>query len=430
MMVYHRTLILTVALALLVSPAGAEGEKAPATIYNRPEMLLITVRTGLKDKSRRMKDPKARSGWAFKADPADKPGKGMMWDEYTYSQGPGKIRGTFRLKVANNTSPKPVALIRGMMYNSEIKDDNKKYKAISLKGTDFAAPNKYQEFPLEVLKGESGFGAWSVETMGVTTLWFDGVRVEQISQFTIDELLQLIKHPVKPAGLTLAVDGFRVHETYGLFMPEWKVKEAVMVVAGRLGGAQRTQSYLNVHSQNTRLTGFPAKWEELYQHSVIVLNNVPTKAVSIVGTIMLKQYVEDGGCLIMMGDTHGLVPGKWTQSVLGPLLPVTVGKDKDLVYSPKPLPLQVKGNALKELNWEKRPYTVYYHRAEVRPGAQVLVYSGKIPLIVERKVGKGRIIVLLTSVCGEKNRKVEGIPFWEWSDWPALVAKVIARASL
>ena len=152
--------------------------------------------------------------------------------------------------------------------------------------------------------------------------------------------------------------------------------------------------------------------------------------MTLVGTIMLKQYVQHGGCVIMMGDTHGLVSGKWAQSVLGPLLPVAPRKDRDLVYSPNPLPLQPGESAFLDLNWDEKPYTIYYHSADVRPEAKVLLSSGKIPLIVERRVGKGRIIVLLASVFGEKNPKVDGIPFWQWSDWPALVAQVMARASV
>jgi hypothetical protein len=431
---HFSTLILAVAIALLASPAKTqeqEGEqKGPATIYNTPEQALVTTGTGEKEKSRLVKDQAARSGWAIKADPADKPGAGIMWYEYTYTQGPGRIRGIFRLKVADNTSPQPVLTIRGNIANTEIKELSHTYKEISLKGTDFKAPNKYQEFDLEILKGEKGFGDWLLSTTGVTTVWYDGLAVKQVSRFTTDQLLPLIDSPVKPAGLALESRVFRVHETYGIFMPQWKVKEAMRVVTADLPGTERTQSHLIVHSQNTRLTGFPDKWEDLYGHPVVVLNNVPAKAVSIVGTIMLKQYVQDGGCLIMMGDTHGLVPGGWAQSVLGPLLPVTPREYRDLEYAATPLLLQTTDDALRELNWSERPYTIYYHSADVRPAASVLVSSGKIPLIVQRKTGQGRIVVLLTSVFGDNNPQFDGIPFWEWSDWPKLMAKVMAQASL
>jgi len=131
----------------------------------------------------------------------------------------------------------------------------------------------------------------------------------------------------------------------------------------------------------------------------------------------------------MMGDTHGLVPGRWTESALGPVLPVAPRKEKGLVYSPKPLLLQPRGNAFDSLNWAEKPYTIYYHSAEVLPRAAVLLASGKIPLIVERQVGKGHIIVLLISMCGGNNPKVGGVPFWQWNDWPGLMAELIVMGS-
>jgi len=428
----HR-LVATLSCGLLVLMCGvwAEEQKGAATIYNRPrEEMLVTAGTSERDKSRLVKDPDARSGWALRADPQDKPGAGIMWFGYTYSQGPGRIRAIFRLKVADNTSPGPVATIRGNINNSELRAQDQRYKRIPLKGTDFTAANTYQEFDLEILKGEQGFGDWAVSTTGVTAVWFDGLAIEQMSRFTTDELLRLISPPVKPAGLVLAADRFRVHETYGLFMPHWKVSEAMRVLAAEFPRAERTQSYLKVHPQNTRLTGFPTEWEGLYRYSVIVLNNVPPRAVTLAGTMMLKQYVEDGGCLIMMGDTHGLAHGQWGESLLGPLLPVTLERETDLVFSPKPLALEPKGGAFKDLNWAEKPCTIYYHKARIRKGGRILLASGDIPLIVEGRFGKGRIIVLLTSVLGEKNPKVGGVPFWEWSDWPALMAQLIARAAV
>jgi uncharacterized membrane protein len=413
-----------------LAPALAQQQDRALTIYtDKPEEVLISNRTGLHDKSRRVEDRDARTGLAFRADPTDRPGEGDMWNEYTYIQGPGRIRGIFRLKVADNTSPQPVVTITGNMLNSDIQSRRDRFKQISLRGTDFTAPGKYQEFSLDILKGEKGFASWALSTHGVTVVSFDGIAIEQLSHLTTEDLLQFIDNPVKPADLALATDVFRVHETFGLFMPYWKVKEAMNVVAADLSGAERTQSHLNFHFQNTRLTGYPAKWEELYKHSVVVLNNVPSKAVSIVGTLMLEQYVRDGGCLILMGDTHGLVAGKWAQSVLGPLLPVTATDNKDLVYSPTPLPLQPASETFRDLNWAERPCTIYYHSADVQPESEVLVQAGRIPLIVQRKVGQGRIIVLLTSVFGGADPQFDGTPFWEWGDWPKLMARVIAQAS-
>ncbi|MFM1548302.1 MAG: hypothetical protein ACKJSG_02805 [Lentisphaeria bacterium] len=414
----YRRLYIGLLVICLFPGAEAQELDGPATIYNQKhEAVLVDGGGPAKDKSRLVKDAEARTGWALLADPAATPGEGYMWYEYTYMQGPGRLRGNFRLKVADNTNPAVVAMIRGLIGNSELKTFEDRYEKVSLKGTDFAKPNTYQEFSIEFLKGEQGFGDWGLETTGATKVWFDGITVEQLSRFSTRQLLPLIEQPIRPDGLKLATDKLRVHETYGLFMQHWGVDKAV----GTLGG-ERTQSHLNVHPQSTRLDGFPKTWEALYRHRVIVLNNVPAKAVTIVGTTMLRQYVRDGGTVVIMGDTHGISHGGWARSVLGALLPVTPGAP---VRAGEPIHLTPRQGERTEFDWSQKPYTLYSHHAEVRPGARVLLAAGAVPLIVERRVGQGRIIVLLMSVLGEVDAEMPGTPFWQWGDWPELIAKLL-----
>ena len=54
-----------------------------------------------------------------------------------------------------------------------------------------------------------------------------------------------------------------------------------------------------------------------------------------------------------------------------------------------------------------------------------MLAAGTVPLIVERRIGKGRIIVLLMSVLGEVDAETPGTPFWQWGDWPGLIAKLL-----
>ena len=73
-----------------------------------------------------------------------------------------------------------------------------------------------------------------------------------------------------------------------------------------------------------------------------------------------------------------------------------------------------------------QPYTLYYHSASVDPGAEVLVAAGNVPLVVERRVGEGRVVVFLCAVLGDRIPGAAGLPFWEWQDWPNLMAAVLA----
>jgi uncharacterized membrane protein len=443
-----RAFILTGALTVIASLASAQQSKVDATASEQPvEAVLVEFGTPDGAHSRLLADPEARSGYAMVADPADRPGAGRIWDRFTYTQPPGsgqkvlyhqtpgKIRCSFRLKVADNTIDKPVASIKASIDSGELKGPRWKMWTIvsasrELKGTDFAAPDVYQEFAFDLLKGELGFGNMSVRTTGLTKVAFDGLTVQQISRLDMAELLESLDPPVKPAGLTVGDGPFLVHETHGLYMELWGVRQAMDRLPEPLRAAGKwEQSYLSVHPIANNLSGYPTKWEDLYQRRVMVLNNVPAQVITVTGTMMLKEYVQDGGCLVLMGDTHSLslrlAMGGWDTSLLAPLLPVTLSGG--LVYG-GPLAMVPQTEALRQadLDWSNQPYTLFYHKVSVNPKAEVLVAAGEVPLVVQRKVGKGRIVVFLCAVLGEKMPEATGVPFWEWKDWPTLMAAVLA----
>lgn len=437
-------------LIILGLASSAKGERLLSAEEREKSEETILMGPGAYEASngRLVKDPDARSGWAMVADPADKPGAGHLWYGYTYSQLPGRVRATYRVKVADNTIDEPVVSVHKAFAATELKHDPR--ADVAIKGAEFLKADTYQDFPLELPRGEAGFGEWSVGTSGKTRISFDGVQIEQLSLFDPDDLLPLVNVPQRPTNLALGRDRrpkdsdddvipvleedpalgrdpFRVHETIGLFAEMWGVKQAAGLLA-----IERTQSYFyDMSGQWVGLRDFPRTWEDLYRHRAVVLNNVPAKVVTIVGALMLKQFIEDGGTVLLMGDTHGLIAGKWPQSPLGPLLPVMSDTSSpEAIYSPQPLYLQSRGNSFKGMNWEAKPYTVYYHKAALRPGSRVLLAVGEIPLVVEGRVGKGRIVVLLTSVLGEKIPKAPGIPWWEWKNWPALMADLLETRSL
>ena len=403
---HYAILILILAVNLPAASAAAEEPKVAANIYNQAEEEVLTSpQTSDGARSRLVKDPQARTGYALVADPADRQGAGFAEREYLVwlylPAGTWKIRGTFRLKVADNTTAKPVVGIRVAVANGDLKSGQSASRA--LKGTDFTVPNTYQEFSLDVLKGEQGFGDWGVNLLpGATKVSFDGLSVKQVSTFGMAELLANLNPPVKPAGLTVNTGPLLVHETHGLYMELWGVRQALGLLPKPLG-AQWTQSYLNTSSQRTALAGYPTKWEDLYRHRGVVLNNAPAQAVTIVGVLMLKEYLRDGGCVVMMGDTHSLVAGGWNASVLSPLLPVTL-TPTNFVHAAAPLVLTPRTEAIRKLglDWSAQPCTLYYHPAVVKPEGKVLVAAGDVPLVVEGPVGKGRIVVFLNAVLGKK----------------------------
>ncbi|MGE5250986.1 MAG: CAP domain-containing protein [Bacteroidota bacterium] len=87
----------------------------------------------------RVNDPAARGGTAYRLYPGDGESAAWVWDTTFIKDTP--MTAYFRLKVNNNTSDGEVARI-------SINGGGKEYGPLSLRGTDFTAPDKYQEFPL------------------------------------------------------------------------------------------------------------------------------------------------------------------------------------------------------------------------------------------------------------------------------------------
>lgn len=423
-------------IGILASPAYAAEKKPSKKVAPKAaptsfdvltpgvELRLVQSNSAQEGTARVVADAEARSGWAFYDAPPHVPaGETLVWFGYTYLQQPGKLRATFRLKVADNTSPQEVAVVRGWIGGGELANKNDSQRFLAIKGTDFKQPNVYQEFSIELLKGELGFGDWAVMSKGVTPLWYDGLEVEQATEFSSAELLALIAPQVKPANLALSTDAWRVHQVAGLFSEQWRLPQAVALTGAPPDAL--SQSHLKVHPQQVALSGYPARWEELYRNAVVVLNNVPAKAVTLAGTMILKQYVQDGGTLVLMGDTHSLGAGLWANTPLEPLLPVVLGKARDVERAPKPLMLKPRGAWGKNLDWTAQPYSLYFHRVLLRPNASVIAAAGETPLIVQSAVGKGRIVVILASVLGAQSTLSAGVPFWQWKDWSAFLASII-----
>ena len=65
----------------------------------------------------------------------------------------------------------------------------------------------------------------------------------------------------------------------------------------------------------------------------------------------------------------------------------------------------------------------YYHAAKPAPDATPLLWAGDLPIMLERKTGKGSCVVFLGTMLGEP-RKGE-TPFWQSQAWPESLGKAL-----
>ena len=165
------------------------------------------------------------------------------------------------------------------------------------------------------------------------------------------------------------------------------------------------------------IRGLQWDWQPLWQHDVIILNNLEAKGLSYGQMIMLREWVKEGGGLLILG---GLV---------------TLGQDNNMTRGwPEFLPVTLNGP------WEIRKcepplqvagqpgVVLYRHMVQPRPGATPLLQgTGDVPLLVGHSYGKGKVAVFTGTVLGEA--PAGRTAFWETKEWQETVRKAVAWVS-
>ncbi len=119
----------------------------------------------------RVTDSEALGGSAFRLSPGNGESAAWVWDTAFITNTP--MTGYFRLKVNDNTSGSEVARIM-------VQGGSSSYGPISLRGIDFTAPDRYQEFPLNFVFNPSSsdpFLMFRIWRSGSADVTFDAVSI-------------------------------------------------------------------------------------------------------------------------------------------------------------------------------------------------------------------------------------------------------------
>ena len=231
---------------------------------------------------------------------------------------------------------------------------------LTVLGTDFAKPGEYQEFPVEFIRSPLGGLQYLATWPGVTGVTLDGVRVEEEKLLSDLDWVSLYGLPsVAPAGEL----GAGALVLRGLGCPAWRLEPAL-----GLAGAQPVKSYwlytgagglprLNANFGEGPVADFPQHFADLQPYSVVVLADVPADALGFMGRQAVRQFVEAGGGLLVLGGFYGYGRGEFARSFLEDVLPVASSGRWDLAPTGAASALTaVKGVALPaNLSWGSTP---------------------------------------------------------------------------
>ena len=345
---------------------------------------------------------------------------------------PGKWRARVRIKLEDTASvPRSQSVVFRVLCDHKTFDFNVRLAtadALLPQEQTLVADNAYHyydiPFELKAAGSPSLIGTASTPDEGDHRLLLDHILMEQDDAYE-DAQVQVSNPKPVPEGLkvggesgldVLVVKGW-TWETYGI--------NKVLPPTG--GTARVTELW----SGTGEVDKFPTSHEELFKQDVVVLVNTGAMGMGYDGRKVLKDFVEAGGGLVLLGGLHTLGQGDMKDTFLEDLLPVEL-IPRDVAKAEKPLPLgavtgDVMARAVSSAQWKLSPLLYWRHAVKPKPGAHIHILAGEEPVLVSWKVGKGTVVVFTGTALGEGQ---EGeLPFWKWEGWPTLLKTMVTHAT-
>ncbi len=365
-------------------------------------------------------DPDAQGGTAQAAIPGKSRPGSYTAALYAYCRPGAKYKVTWRMKIDDNRIPDLVVKI---WTHDEQGRDGYKGGSLELKGTDFKAPNQYQEFTYNAEKTEGGFFNVGAIWQGKGRLHIDFIKIVPEKFYTEREMLEhkgkidlpeawYLPRPVPPV----------IHLAKGLWWDFFGLSEAM----AELGGATWTSSYHCSGQYGMTLRNFPATWQELMGYNLVVITNADAQAVGTNGRMLLEEYVKNGGSLLICGGPYSFGKGGYKGTALEKLLPCEMtGTERVKVEGENILKPAAGAEKIlpDDLAWDVQPRALFHHPVRPKDGALVLAAIGDKPAVLAWNCGKGRVAAMAITAEGQAG---DGqLAFWEWGDWPRLMASVM-----
>ena len=260
--------------------------------------------------------------------------------------------------------------------------------------------------PIEFDKKDAGYinACLIVDTdrAGDQKLYLDHIKTELLEPYSDAMVAQW--HPMaKPTGLRApeGVDPKKVLVVRGLF---WRLYGKGLTD----GDGSRDGTY--------RL---PETHRELYKYDAVVLCNVNVANATPEARKACRDWVEDGGRLIVLGGPQALGQGGMPNTFFEEILPVSLAGPAEVVRCDPPLAMgRARGKAEAD-----QPMIFWRHKMQPRDQARVLAWAGEEPLAVMQPSGKGTVSVFLGTLMGEAapNQKA----FWETESWTRLLTDML-----
>jgi uncharacterized membrane protein len=361
-----------------------------------------------------VKDPATRNGLALQARQKVAKPFWMATGTFTTFECFGKYRVTFRLKCSDNQVKEDVCTI-GVQGGTRGEASTR-----TLKGTDFASPDKYQDFSVELLRGDSQPCYYVLAYSGHADVSADTFTSERVADTTDSELMEKYSSGPKPKIKPVDRREPRLLWVQGQFQG---VFQELDPFAAAIKELKIPYEISTVDVPGRIAADFPKDANALSKYSLVLLSNANPRALGFQGRDMLKDWVEQGGTLIVTGGPQSFGKGQTRGTTLEDLYPIQVRPD-DLTDGGPFQPGNVLPPSCPAYGGQAGSYLI--HRATAKPEAKVVLQCNGCPLLAYQKVGLGTVVVF-TGTGLENELKVQ--PFWAdraWGQWSTQFLRAIS----
>jgi hypothetical protein len=178
----------------------------------------------------------------------------------------------------------------------------------------------------------------------------------------------------------------------------------------------------------TQVLHMPAP-EEMRRFSVIVIANLDAPAVNPERVKMIREFVSQGGGLVVLGGYWAYSRGAYDGTPLAEMLPVTFPPENRIPSNPGGLVLHAAPHATWQLpsDFAAQPAAFYVQTLAPKAGSDVQLLAGDKPAVVSGTFGKGRVVAFALTANGDAPAGV--VPFWDWPQWPQFMGRAIDWAA-
>ena len=275
------------------------------------------------------------------------------------------------------------------------------------------------------LTGTTPDGKTVTETYGD---YFGGKEGKNNDPFSMKPYLAFDRKPKQKVYLKPDVIQYTAHAEpkvlylRGLWTKFFRVDEAVKAA---LPKATVTDGWLDASPVGLSLSYFPPDYPALTSYDLFVMGNVPAAPLDLVGQEMLKDYLNAGGNLLVLGGDQAFGQASFSNAGLIELLPVELGGP----YNWRKL---LNGNlkvaadhaVTKGVSFDGKDVVCYSHLCTPKKGATVAVTAGDRPILVLATTPKGgRIACVLATPFGEAGK--DQVAFWDSPAWATLMQNTV-----